>query len=205
MKTEVERSSECRLLRIVLKSASLARRLARAPGGWRSLSEVELGSMGLSATEQRAVLALQTLTRHSYPELPRHVLVSSAEVARVYGARLGGHLHEVIVAVAVDGQHNFLGEVTVAEGGAHGACIRPADVLRPMIRAGASGFILVHNHPSSDPRPSPEDIEMTEELARAGNVVGIPLLDHVVVAARGGRYASFYDIGLLQHEQRTHQ
>ncbi len=81
--------------------------------------------------------------------------------------------------------------------------MHPADVLRPMIRVGASGFILVHNHPSSDATPSDQDIELTENLVRAGAVVGIHLVDHVVIGARGGGYASVYDLGLLKSDQRS--
>ncbi len=59
------------------------------------------------------------------------------------------------------------------------------DVLSPALRDGASAIVLVHNHPSGDPTPSPEDIAMTRAVRSAGELVGIPLIDHVVVA-RGG-------------------
>ena len=57
------------------------------------------------------------------------------------------------------------------------------DPLRIALREGASAFILVHNHPSGDPTPSVEDLEFTERMARAADVVGTPLVDHVIVAA----------------------
>jgi hypothetical protein len=72
---------ELRLLRIALGQSSLARRLAQAPGGWRTLSQVELDGLGLTKTDQRRVTAMQTLTRRSNPELKRHsraVLVTIA-------------------------------------------------------------------------------------------------------------------------------
>jgi DNA repair protein RadC len=62
---------------------------------------------------------------------------------------------------------------------------KAADPLRLALRTGASGFVLVHNHPSGDPVPSKEDVAFTRRVAEAAVVVGIPLLDHVVVA-RGG-------------------
>lgn len=92
----------------------------------------------------------------------------------------------------------MLGEFEVAQGGRHGAAVTAADVLRPVIRAAGSAFILVHNHPSGDPTPSSEDIHMTKALRNAGLVVGVPLLDHIVIGARGGGYVSLSDRGVLE-------
>lgn len=63
--------------------------------------------------------------------------------------------------------------------------VRPADALRIALRAAASGFVLVHNHPSGDSQPSPEDLAFTRRLAGAAAIVGMPLLDHVVVTRDG--------------------
>jgi DNA repair protein RadC len=169
------------LLRIALGKSSLARRLASAPGGWRTLSQAEFESLGLSKTEQRRVIALQTLTRHSYPELKRHELGSSAEVARVYGERMGGLVHEEIFAVALDAQNRVMGEVRIAKGGGHGASLTPADVLRPMA----------------------EDIDLTRGLALAGGLVGVALVDHVIVGARGGGHVSLFEMGLIDSRKGT--
>jgi DNA repair protein RadC len=66
-------------------------------------------------------------------------------------------------------------------------------VFRPALRESAAALILVHNHPSGDPTPSREDEEVTERLVRAGGILGIPVLDHVVVAERG--YCSLRERG----------
>ena len=63
--------------------------------------------------------------------------------------------------------------------------VRAADPIRLALRAAASGFVLVHNHPSGDPAPSAEDVEFTRRVAAAAAVVGTPLLDHVIVASGG--------------------
>ena len=60
-------------------------------------------------------------------------------------------------------------------------------MLSPALRDGASAIVLVHNHPSGDPTPSPEDIAMTRAVRAAGELVGVPLIDHVVVARTGAR------------------
>jgi DNA repair protein RadC len=189
---------EVDLLRQVLGDPELSAVLARAPGGWRSLGLRELDRMGLDDDAARVVLALQDLVRHAYPELPMRRLASSTDVGRVYGERLGGLVHEVMIAVALDGQNNFIGEVEIAAGGSHGIAVTPRDVFRPLIRMGASAFVLVHNHPSGSPTPSIEDVQMTRALIPVGEIVGIELVDHVIVGARGGSCVSMLDFGVFE-------
>jgi DNA repair protein RadC len=68
-------------------------------------------------------------------------------------------------------------------------------VFRPAIAEAAAGIVLVHNHPSGDPTPSPEDRAITGQMTAAGRLLGIPVLDHVIVA--GDRWISFATLGLL--------
>ena len=175
-----------------------ARKVCAAPGGWRTLSEAELEQLRLRPRAKGVVLALQALTHQAFVELPIGKLCDAASVAAFYGQRLGELDYEVVLAVAIDGKNRVLGEFEVARGGRHGAAVTAADVLRPVIRAAGSAFILVHNHPSGDPTPSSEDIQMTKALRNAGLVVGVPLLDHLVIGARGGGYASLADRGVLE-------
>lgn len=186
------------LLHAVLRKRRLAARLARAPGGWRDLSAYELEKLQLTEAQKRAVTALQELVRRGYPDLPKHELVSPAEVARVYIPRLGGLVNEVMLAVALDGRSNFLAEIEVARGGKHAMALRVADILRPLLRVGAAAFILLHNHPSGDPTPSEEDMKLTLALREAAELVGVPLVDHIVIGARGGGAVSMHGIGVLR-------
>jgi len=188
---------EIELLALLVGDAE-ARRVCTAPGGWRTLSEAELDQLRLRPRTKGVVLALQALTQRPFVELPVGKLCDAASVGAFYGARLGDFEHEVILAVAVDAKNRVRGEFEVARGGRHGAAVTAADVLRPVIRAAGSAFILVHNHPSGDPNPSSEDIQMTKALRNAGLVVGVPLLDHIVIGARGGGYVSLSDRGVLE-------
>ena len=127
-------------------------------------------------------------------------------VAAIYADKLGDLVTERMVAVALDGRRHVLAEVEVARGGRHGMVLTAADVLRPMIRAGAAAFILTHNHPSGSAEPSQADVEMTTVLEAAADIVGVPLLDHVVVAGRGGGWCSMLELGLLntkENDERT--
>lgn len=115
-------------------------------------------------------------------------ITSSADVAAWASSRLSSLDHEELWLLALDGRSRLRAVRCVARGGLHGMGVRAADPLRLALRAAASGFVLVHNHPSGDPTPSDEDVTFTRRVAAAGVVVGVPLLDHVVVA--GGGFSS---------------
>jgi DNA repair protein RadC len=127
--------------------------------------------------------------------MPRLNLASSAEVARWGRIRLSGLDHEQVWVLALDGRNGLRAAKRIAEGGLHGCSLDPRDVLRAVVREAASGFVLVHNHPSGDPAPSEEDIDLTNTVARAASVLGTPLVDHVIIA--GGGHASLFDLGLV--------
>lgn len=186
---------EAALLCAVFRAARFVTRLARAPGGWRTLSTQELDALELTREEKQGVLALQTLVERSYPELPKLKVPGPDAIGRVYGHRLGGLVREVMLAVGLDGGNNILAEVEIATGGAHGLALCARDVLRPILRIGASSFILVHNHPSGNPQPSAADITLTRVIATCGAAVDVPLVDHIIIAGRGGGFTSLADSG----------
>jgi DNA repair protein RadC len=118
-----------------------------------------------------------------------------AEVFRHFHSRLRDAPHERFVVLLLDGRHRVLREVVTSQGTLTASLVHPREVFRPALREAAAALILVHNHPSGDPTPSREDREVTARLARAGVLLGIPVLDHVVVAERG--YASLRELGFL--------
>jgi len=93
--------------------------------------------------------------------------------------------HEEVWILVLDGRNGLKSARRVGQGGLHGCALTPRDVLGPALRDAASAIVVIHNHPSGDPEPSPEDIAMTRAVAAACDVVGVPLLDHVVVAKGG--------------------
>jgi DNA repair protein RadC len=128
---------------------------------------------------------------------PRPTFPSSEEVARWGRIHLSALEHEQVWVLSLDGKNGLRGARRVAEGGLHGCSLQPRDVLRAVVRDAASAFVLLHNHPSGDPKPSPEDIELTAAVARAAMVIGTPLVDHVIVG--GTEHASLFDLGILVH------
>lgn len=110
-------------------------------------------------------------------------------------ARLRGLRKEHVVALYLNARHREIRRETVSVGTLTASLIHPREIFAPAIAASAAGVLVVHNHPSGDHTPSPEDREVTKRLARAGELLGIPLVDHVIVSA-GGHY-SFRQNGML--------
>jgi len=74
--------------------------------------------------------------------------------------------------------------------------VHPREVFHKAIEYTAAGIILAHNHPSGDPEPSPDDINLTRKLTEAGRIVGMDVLDHIVCG--DGRYVSLKERGLIR-------
>ena len=159
--------------------------------GRTTADELEARLAGVSLRSKpaacaRGIVAAFELGRRLANDAPApQAIRSSADVAAWAIPRLVPLDHEELWLLALDGRSHVRAVRCVARGGLHGMGVRAADPLRLALRAAASGFVLVHNHPSGDPCPSTEDITFTRRVAEAAAVVGVPLLDHVVIA-RGG-------------------
>ena len=108
----------------------------------------------------------------------------AAEVFELYRYRFASSPVEVFLAVLLDVKHRPVREERVSVGVLDGSLIHPREVFAAAVRERAAAVILLHNHPSGDPGPSPEDREVTRRLRNAGEILGIPVLDHVIVGDR---------------------
>ena len=120
----------------------------------------------------------------------------SAEVYAALGPTLARKKQERFIVVALDARNRIIAKHLVAVGSLAVCIVAPREVFGPLIRDRAAAAILVHCHPSGDPTPSPEDIELTERLAKAGQMLGIIVLDHIVIGKEG--YYSFRDAGKIE-------
>jgi DNA repair protein RadC len=182
--------------------AVLAAALLEESGGVGGLARAGLGELaarrGLGPAKAARLASAIELGRRVAATAARPTdarFPSSAAVDGWARPRLGSLDHEELWALVLDGHQGLRAARRVASGGLHGLHVGARDPLRFALRDGGSSFVLVHNHPSGDPAPSAEDVRFTEEVARAADVVGVPLLDHVIVA-RGG-YASLLDRGVI--------
>jgi DNA repair protein RadC len=148
------------------------------------------------AAAHRLAVAVEIGLRCAEPSLkPVPVVSCSDDVVAVIGPRLRYLQHEQVWMVGLDARNGVTSRCRVAEGGQHGCALLVRDVLRVAVQFGAHCFVLVHNHPGGDPRPSAEDVHLTEKISAAALCVGIPLLDHVIITRRG--HSSLLKLGLI--------
>jgi len=102
---------------------------------------------------------------------------------------------EEVHTLLLDTRHRVIRHVTISSGGLASAGIYPRELLREAIKANAAAFVLAHNHPSGDPKPSPDDIATTKALQKAADLIGIELVDHIVVGH--GSCVSLKELGCL--------
>jgi DNA repair protein RadC len=122
-------------------------------------------------------------------------LRSSEDVYRDFSDLLAKEKREMFYVVLLTNKNKKIREVKISEGSLTASLVHPREVFNPVIRESAAAVIFVHNHPSGDPAPSPEDIDITKRLKQVGEVMGVRVLDHVVIGH--GRYYSFSDKGML--------
>ncbi len=148
-----------------------ATELARVPGMNPTRAHRLLAAIELGARAQVAVDAGQPL-------------MTAADVAaRCH--RLKSETVEQFVAISVNARNRVLGEWVVARGWESGVNLTPRQVFTLLSKESVSRVILVHNHPSGDPTPSPEDVRFTQRLLEAARTLDIKVLDHVIVASGG--------------------
>ena len=102
---------------------------------------------------------------------------------------------EFFLCIHLDGQNRIVCLDRVSVGSLNQSIVHPREVFSPAVKESAAAVILVHNHPTGDPAPSPEDIAITRRLREAGDIMGIKVLDHIIVG--DGEFMSFVERGLL--------
>jgi DNA repair protein RadC len=160
-----------------------------------SAHPADLHAIGFSrAAIERLAAAVEFAKRFGEQEfVPGTPFRGSADIYAHFRERLASEPVEYFYAVLLDNKHRKLRDVLVSKGSLSSSIVHPRDVYAQVIRHSAAAVIFVHNHPSSDPTPSKEDIEITRRLREVGDLVGVRVLDHIVIGR--GRYVSFVDDG----------
>ncbi len=200
--------AEAELLSLVLGCGSsgvsaleLARRLVAEGPGLRPLARLTLAEWRMEAGVGEALggrlVAVFEIARRLRTRAPRRgqAIRHPQQLANYLTGRLADAQVEIFGALLLDSRNRLLVDEVLSRGGWSASVVRPREVFRRALLAGAPALILYHNHPSGDPAPSREDVQITRQLVEAGQLLGIKVLDHLIVGLEG--WASLRERGLL--------
>ncbi len=200
--------STAELLAILLRVGSrgesalrLAERLLSQFGGLAGLARARLpqlsalSGMGLAkATQIKAAFEIGKRLAAS-SEGPRPTVSCAEDAAKLVMEDLRYLQQECLVAVFLDTRNQVIRVHTLSVGTLTGSPAHPREIFKEALAHGSANLILCHNHPSGDPSPSREDIALTSRLRQAGELMGVPLLDHIIIG--GGKYVSLKEAGKM--------
>lgn len=197
------------LLALVLGSGSrevdvleLANRLLVRAGGLYGLTRVGVGELrrvaGIGVARASQVLAAVELGRRTLLRggVDRPHLGSPRQLATYLLPQFGSQPVEQFGIVMLDTKHRLIRVKVVAVGSLDTTIVHPREVFREAVSASAAAIVLFHNHPSGDPTPSRDDLVLTTRMLNAGDIMGIDVIDHLVLADQ--RYYSLLEAGGLQ-------
>lgn len=198
--------SNAELLAILLRTGSrgenvvtLATRLLAHFKGINALgraSFAELCAMKhVGPAKAAQIIAALALGQRFMAERPEQGIVRSPEdVYALLGADMALLEQEHLRVVLLSTRNQVVGVREVYRGNVHSAIVRVAEVFKEAVREGCPNLIVVHNHPSGDPAPSPDDVALTKQLEEAGRLLSVDVLDHIVIGRHGT--ASLKEMGL---------
>lgn len=132
-----------------------------------------------------APLYVAELTKRRYRGKTPKPVRGPDDVVALIGKKLRDEAREHFLVLLLNARHECVAVETVSIGSLNASIVHPREVFRPAVLASAASIIVAHNHPSGDPEPSEEDISITQRLVQVGELLGIGLLDHVIIAKRG--------------------
>lgn len=184
-----------------LRGLKHAQRLLADAGSLRALAQKSLTELeqvaGISRDAAVRVRAAMGLAVHwaSEPKPPGTRFSEGRDFFRYYRGRLRDKPGEHFIVALLDQKNRFIGEVVTGGGGLADATVDPRVILTRALREAAAKVAFVHNHPSGDPKPSPEDMELTGRLVQVAALAGIQVLDHVIIA--GDTFVSMSQEGYI--------
>ncbi len=145
----------------------------------------EIRGIGLAKAAQiKAAAELGRRLESPVEESGKLAIKSPEDVASMVRSRLKGKKKEHFLVLCLDTRNRVTGIRQVSVGSLDSSIVHPREVFKEAISSSAASVIFVHNHPSGNPEPSKEDVELTRRLAKAGEIVGIDVLDHIIVCDR---------------------
>ncbi len=188
----VQALSTAELLALILKSGTknnsimeLCQKLL-AKYSLPELSTITLAALcneeGIGTAKACQIIAVGELARRLQQPSERRININNPrDIAELYSSRLRSQQKEYFLAVYLDTKNKIIADEVVTIGILNASLIHPREVFHGALKHLAHSLIVLHNHPSGDPTPSTEDLDVTKQLARAGTVMGIELVDHLII------------------------
>jgi len=203
--------NEHELLAIILgqgtrdtSALELANQLLGTYKGLRHLQEASLEELiqakGIGPAKAASIKAAVEIGRRVAANMETRFLIKCPEdvikyVNQVLIREMRDYDREHFLVIYLDRKGGVIAKENVSIGGLHSSIVHPREVFKTAVKRSAASIILAHNHPSGDPAPSKEDIDITRRLIEAGRIMGIEIIDHVIIGEN--TYCSFKEKGLI--------
>lgn len=200
--------SNAELLAILLRTGTvsesaigLAHRVLQASDGLRNLVDMSFEQLtsikGIGPAKALQVQAgIELGRRLSRARLGEAIVIRSPEdVSELMMEELRYLQKEHFVCLFLNTKNQVIGQETLSMGSLNASIVHPREVFRSAIKRSSAAIICVHNHPSGDPTPSAEDINVTKRLMEAGSIIGIDILDHIIIGDQ--KYVSLKEHGYM--------
>jgi DNA repair protein RadC len=184
-----------------VSAVELGRALTRTYGSLHAISQRDRKELmrvdGIGPAKAAKLMAAFEIGRRveSQQGGERVQVCSPADVAAVYGPLMRDLEQEIFRVVMLNTANVIIGDYTTSEGGLAASIVEPRAVFKQAILDNAAAVICLHNHPSGNPEPSQEDIRITRQLVEAGQLMGIPVHDHLIIAGR--QHTSLAERGVM--------
>jgi DNA repair protein RadC len=181
-------------------AVQVGQRLLEKYGGLRGLQKAEYADVcqehGLGPAKAAQLKAAIELGRRLVAEMPkeRPAIHSPADAADLVLYEMGAMEQEELWVIMLDTRNQVIDIPHVYKGSLNSSQVRVGELFASAIRRGAASVIIVHNHPSGDPNPSPDDVAITRAIIQAGKLLDIEVLDHLVIGM--GKFVSLKERGL---------
>ena len=196
LKFGIENLSNAEILAIMLRTGSQGENVIEMSNrlineyGLDKLFECSLKELqeikGIGPAKAMQILSMfELLKRHNQSKKPVKKITCAEDVFNLFHERLKDKKEEHFYVLMLNTQNYIIGDKLISKGILDASIIDPREVFKPAIRNSSARIILVHNHPGGDPTPSKEDLEVTEKIVNAGEILGIKVLDHIIIGRDG--------------------
>ena len=152
---------------------------------------------GIGRTKAARILAALELGERIFkPSSLQKTFIRSTDEAVVHLKEITNKRQEFLLVFYLNARHELLLKETVGQGSLNSMLITPKEIFSPALLTPCASIIIAHNHPSGDPNPSHDDISFTEKIHEAGELMGIPLIDHIIISNSG--YFSFRENNVVK-------